>query len=122
MTILIMTTYSQRARDCGAWKSDSPVGNYYGPQLGFVERWHDVIYEAGAMHGPADCFRESLDTRKQLAIFANYTYDIAGRPDWVKTLKPSWGYSHESPAAVDIVSAVEEIAVVPEHSDSGVLP
>jgi hypothetical protein len=49
---------------------------------------HEVIYEAGGMHGPADCFRVSVDTGnvsvdtgKQLTIFANYTYDIAGRPD-----------------------------------------
>jgi hypothetical protein len=48
----------------------------------------EVIYEAGGMHGPADCFRVSVETGKELASFPNCTFDVPNKPDWVKVLEP----------------------------------
>jgi hypothetical protein len=49
---------------------------------------HEVIVEAGGMHGPADCIRKSVDTGKDLATFANCTEDAPGAPDWAKVVEP----------------------------------
>jgi hypothetical protein len=55
---------------------------------GFWNGGHEVVFEAGGMHGPADCYRRSVDTGKDIASFPNCTVDEVGAPDWVKSLEP----------------------------------
>jgi hypothetical protein len=59
-----------------------------------VRRWafwntgHEVVYEVGGLHGPADCIRMSVDTGKRIAAFSDCTFGQADAPDWVKALEP----------------------------------
>ena len=48
----------------------------------------EVIYEAGGMHGPADCFRVSVGSGKQLETVPNCTQEPPNAPEWVKRLEP----------------------------------